>query len=180
MKQKCLKIPANKRVLGRISGFSLLEVLVAVTLLVLAMSILLQVFSRGVNNADVADRYAKAAMYAESKMATIGVEDALVEGETSGDFSDDYKWRLSVRPYVTTTEPKTLSTIELTAQANGALTNTQNVGLSAAAATQLGNVDIEALLPVRLYEVELTVVFRTDDSRERVVTLNTMKIGQKI
>jgi prepilin-type N-terminal cleavage/methylation domain-containing protein len=184
------KHPLKRRIQSRVpsirsaktasqKGFTLLEVLVAFTLLAVSMGVLMQIFSKGVTGADVADRYAKAAMLAESKLATVGVEEALQEGETTGSFNDDFAWRLSVRPYVTTTEPRTYSTVELQAQAAGTLTNNPNVGLSAGAATQLGNIDIESLLPVRLFEVELAVAFRTDDGRERVVTLNTMKIGAR-
>jgi type II secretory pathway pseudopilin PulG len=161
-------------------GFTLLEVLVAFTLLALVMATLMQVFTRGVTNADIADRYAKAAMLAESKLATVGVEEALVEGDTNGQFNDDYAWRLSVRPYVTTLEPKTLSSLETTALANNQLLSPGTAQGNSAAQTQLGNVDIEALLPVRLYEIELSVVFKSDDNRERVITVNTMRMGQRV
>lgn len=56
------------------AGFTLLEILVALTLLALAMGIIMQIFSRGVNGADLADRYAKAAMLAESRLASVGIE----------------------------------------------------------------------------------------------------------
>jgi type II secretory pathway pseudopilin PulG len=179
--QKCPKTPANRRV----CGFTLLEVLVAFTLLALAMGILMQVFSRGVNNADIADRYAKAAMLAESKLASVGLEEALTEGDFSGRFDEQFQWRLAVRVYSSSAEPATPSSLELAAIANAQATG---VGGSTAAstlaptpaATVLGNVDVDALLPVRLYEIELTVAFNTDDGRERMVTLNTMKIGPRV
>ncbi len=178
MKQKWLKTPAK----WRPSGFTLLEVLVAVTLLALAMAVFMQLFSRGVNNADVADHYAKAAMLAESKLATVGVESVLAEGESSGKFDDDYAWRLAVKIYATSSEPKILSNIEATALANAqtaqAASGIAGQGLQQTPVNSaLANADIDTLLPVRLYEVELSVVFKTDDNRERVVTLNTMKVA---
>ena len=42
------------------------------------MGVLMQIFSSGVNGATLADRYAKAAMYAESKLAGVGVETELI------------------------------------------------------------------------------------------------------
>ena len=132
-------------------GFSLLEILVAFTLLALAMGILMQIFSRGVNGAGLADKYAKATMMAESKLAAVGVESVLQAGETTGKFDDDFQWRLSIAPYV---EP-------------------------AAKDATVNPVDIEALMATRLYEVALTVSFQSDDSRERQVTLNTLMIGAK-
>ena len=63
------------------------------TLLALAMGIIMQIFSRGVNGADLADRYAKAAMLAESRLASIGVEEVLTEGDTTGQFDDGGEFR---------------------------------------------------------------------------------------
>lgn len=177
MRHKCSKIPAN-------SGFSLLEVLVAFTLLAIAMAVLMQIFSRGVNGADIADRYAKAAMMAESKLATVGLAEVLAEGETSGQFDEDYQWQLSVRLYSTMTEPPSPSTIEVAAIANAQAAGTPlpitpaNTNTSAQSA--LGNIDVDANMFVRLYEIELRVIFKSDDGRERVVTLNTMKIGPRV
>ena len=132
-------------------GFSLLEILVAFTLLALAMGILMQVFSRGVNGAGLADKYAKATMMAESKLATVGIENMVQEGDTNGRFNDDFQWRLLITPYVDPA-PK-----EATANP----------------------VDIESLMAVRLYAVSLTVSFTSDDQRERQVMLNTLLIGAK-
>lgn len=132
-------------------GFSILEILVAFTLLALAMGILMQLFSRGVNGAGLADRYAKATMMAESKLATVGVEAVLQDGETTGKFDDDFQWRLSVQPYVDPT-PK-------------------DPAVSA--------IDIESLMQARLFDVSVTVSFLSDDKRERQVRLNTLLIGAK-
>jgi len=180
LKQKCSKIPANTRV----SGFTLLEVLVAITLLALAMGIIMQVFSRGVNGADLADRYAKAAMLAESKLASVGVEAVLSEGEFTGQFDDSFTWSMSVRAYLSATEPATPSTLETAALTNAQATGVGGTSAStlapAAPTTTLGNVDVDSLLFVRLYEIELSVAFTTDDGRQRAVTLNTMKIGPRI
>ncbi len=180
-RQKCVKTPANRRV----CGFTLLEILVAVTLLALAMGIIMQVFSRGVNGADVANRYAKAAMLAESKLASVGIEEVLSEGDFSGQFDDNFAWILSVRGYVSANEPPTPSTLETAALANAqasgsAGTTSASTLAPAAPTTTLGNVDVDALLFVRLYEIELSVAFKTDDGRQRAVTLNTMKIGPRL
>ena len=166
------------------AGFTLLEILVAMTLLALAMGIIMQIFSRGVNGADLADRYAKAAMLAESRLASIGVEEVLTEGDTTGQFDDDFGWNMSVRAYVSASEPATPSTLETAALANAQATGAGGTSASTLAptapTTTLGNVDIDSLLFVRLYEVELSVTFKTDDGRQRAVTLNTMKIGPRI
>ena len=144
------KIPANRRSASRYAkGFSLLEILVAFTLLALAMGVLMQIFSRGVNGAALADRYAKATMYAESKLATVGIEDQLKEMAASGKFDDDFTWGLVVRPYQDPL-PKEQSAV-----------------------------DFEKLMPTQLYEIELKVNFTADDRRERVVKLSTLRLGPK-
>ncbi len=83
----------------RVRGFSLLEVLVAFVILALAMTVLMQIFSRGLIGADLAERYSKAALLAESKLAAIGVEEPLKEGTYSGKFDDDFSWQLVVKPF---------------------------------------------------------------------------------
>jgi general secretion pathway protein I len=186
--RKRLETPVNRRLCHFIScknaGFTLLEVLVAFTLLALAMGIIMQVFSRGVNGADLADRYAKAAMLAESKLATVGVAEALAEGDYNGQFDDNFAWTMTVRAYASATEPPTPSTLETAALANAQATGAGGTIASTLAptapTTTLGNVDIDSLLFVRLYEVELSVAFTTDDGRSRAVTLNTMKIGPRV
>ena len=142
--------PANRRSLGySMRGFSLLEILVAFTLLAMAMGVLMQIFSRGVNGATLADRYARATMFAESKLASVGVEDALKESVAAGKFDDDFSWALAVRPYQDPfpREPSV--------------------------------VDFEKLMPTQLYEIELKVRFTADDRRERVVNLSTLRLGPK-
>jgi general secretion pathway protein I len=80
-------------------GFSLLEILVAFVLLALAMAVLMQIFSSSLNGATVADRYAKATMLAESKLASAGVEEALKEGSTSGTYDNMFNWAVEIKPF---------------------------------------------------------------------------------
>ena len=80
-------------------GFSLLEILVAFVLLDLAMAVLMRIFSSSLNGATVADRFARATMLAESKLAAAGVEDALKEGSTTGTYDDLFSWVVEIKPY---------------------------------------------------------------------------------
>lgn len=132
----------------KVRGFSLLEVLVAFVILALAMTVLMQIFSRGLIGADLAERYSKAALLAESKLAAIGVEEPLKEGTYSGKFDEDFSWQLVVKPF---RDP---------AQKEDAATPAPNT-----------------FLPVQLFEVELAVRFTTDDKRERTVTLTTLQLA---
>lgn len=93
-------------------GFSLLEILVACTLLALAMGTLMQLFSRGINGASLADQYARATLLAESQLSLIGVEQPIKEGTTSGQYDDTIRWQLTITPYQDPT-PREAATIDL-------------------------------------------------------------------
>ena len=80
-------------------GFTLLEVLVAFTVLAISLGVLFQIFSTGMRASRSAEEYTRATLLAESKLAAIGITDALEEGETTGDFEDGFAWRVAIRPY---------------------------------------------------------------------------------
>lgn len=80
-------------------GFSLLEVLVAFSIMALLLTALLQVFAAGLRSAALGDQYTRATLLAESKFAALGVEIPLVEGEEQGASDGPYHWRLRLEPY---------------------------------------------------------------------------------
>jgi general secretion pathway protein I len=136
----------------RQKGFTLLEILVAFTILAMALGVLMQIFSRGVNGAILSDRYARASTLAESKLASTGIEEPLKEGVSNGKFDgksdEDFTWTLSVRPY----EDASLEPLP-------------------------GGV--APIMSVQLFEVELSVIFTTDDQRERRVVLTALQLAPK-
>jgi general secretion pathway protein I len=78
------------------NGFSLLEILVAFSILAIALPVLLKIFSAGVNTAFIAEQYTAAVQIAESRMAVVGVEDDLLVGESSGIEDEKFHWRTVV------------------------------------------------------------------------------------
>ena len=80
-------------------GFSLLEILIAFSILALSLGILLKIFSAGVNTAVVAEDYTAAVQIAESLMAKTGVETPLQAGQSSGLENDKYHWLVEVSPF---------------------------------------------------------------------------------
>ena len=86
--------------LNKQKGFSLLEILIAFSILALSLGILLKIFSAGVNTAVVAEDYTAAVQIAESLMAKAGVETPLQEGQDSGVENEKYNWQVDVSPYV--------------------------------------------------------------------------------
>jgi general secretion pathway protein I len=81
------------------AGFSLLEILIAFTILAFSLSILLNIFSTGANTAVVAEEYTAAVQIAESLMAKTGVETDLKTVESSGVENEKYHWQVSVTPF---------------------------------------------------------------------------------
>jgi len=77
-------------------GFSLLEILVAFTIMAVSLSIVLKIFSAGVNTAIVSEDYIVATQIAESLMAKTGIEEPLIASETSGTEDDKYQWMVKV------------------------------------------------------------------------------------
>ncbi|NOU13617.1 MAG: prepilin-type N-terminal cleavage/methylation domain-containing protein [Methylococcaceae bacterium] len=86
-------VPNNQR------GFSLLEILIAFSIMALSLGILLKIFSGGVNTAQVSENYTVAIQIAESLMSQAGVAAPLQAGETSGVEQDKYEWLLRVTPH---------------------------------------------------------------------------------
>ena len=82
--------------MNRNKGFSLLEILVAFSILAISLGILLKIFSSGINTAMVAEEYTVATQIAESLMAKTGIEEPLVVGENSGTEVEKYYWRVTV------------------------------------------------------------------------------------
>ena len=81
-------------------GFSLLEVLVAFTILAMLLAALFEVFSAGLNAARAGDRFTRAAVIAQSRLAAVGMVEPLQEGVSSGSTDDAYHWRVTVGEYL--------------------------------------------------------------------------------
>ncbi len=81
-------------------GFSLLEILIAFSILALSLGILLNIFSGGVHTAMIADDYTMAVQIAESLMAKTGSEIAIKDHQSSGVENEKYRWTLDIRPFI--------------------------------------------------------------------------------
>ena len=90
---------------ARQRGFSLLEILVAFTILALSLGVLMQIFSGSLRNADVTRDQAQAVALAQSLLASAGVEATLVPGERTGVLDDKFRWLLRVSPFVQEPRP---------------------------------------------------------------------------
>jgi len=80
----------------RARGFTLLEVIVAFTILSIALAALLQAFATGMKSLSAAQASATSVLHARSKLDEVGVSLALKEGESSGEFEDGYVWKVRI------------------------------------------------------------------------------------
>ena len=75
------------------SGFALIEILVAVSVLAISLVVILQLFSGGLKSRKLSEQYARGVFHAREKMAEILLDPDLSEGETEGQFEDEYRWQ---------------------------------------------------------------------------------------
>ncbi len=96
------------------AGFTLLEVVVAVAIAGLALIGLFHAGSIGLFSVDTAARAEEALQRAQSHLAAIGRDAALVQGDSSGDDGGGYRWRLRVEPVDARQTPAPDGTLETT------------------------------------------------------------------
>jgi general secretion pathway protein I len=80
-------------------GFSLLEILVAFSILALSLGVLLEIFSTALRGVALSEQYTKAALLAESTLGAVGADIPLETGTYSGDAEEGYSWLVSISPY---------------------------------------------------------------------------------
>jgi general secretion pathway protein I len=87
------------------SGFTLLEVVVAFVVLSLVLTVVFEVFSTWLSRTASLSERSQALAIAQSRLAGVGFEDAVKEGEAGGESEDRrFRWRLRVERYGERTE----------------------------------------------------------------------------
>lgn len=81
-------------------GFSLLELMVAFTLLALSIGVLMEAFGGGVNLISNAADQARVVSLARSQLNRVGREWPVEVGQHSGEW-DQYRWQVVLDPYET-------------------------------------------------------------------------------
>ena len=74
-------------------GFTLIETLVAISLLAISLVIILQLFSGGLKSSRLSDEYTRGIFHAREKMDEILLAGELTEGIINGEFGDGFKWK---------------------------------------------------------------------------------------
>lgn len=138
------------RARGRSAGFTLLEIVVAFTLMALIVAVLLRVFSGGLQGIGLAEEYSRATSIAESMLARVGADIELKQGTTNGAVDERFNWTVNIQPHV----------------------------LEEAGAADIPGATPSNILPVSLMEVVVDVVW-SENGRDRRVKLTTLRTGPR-
>ena len=80
-------------------GFTLLEVLIAVMILGLSITALLQQFQVALRAGSASGDVGRAVLHAKEKMETLKASDRLTDASESGSFDDGFEWTTESVPY---------------------------------------------------------------------------------
>ena len=90
-----------KPTLNTNSGFALIEILVAVSVLTISLVVIFQLFSGGLKSRQLSEKYARGVFHAREKMNEILLSPDLSEREIQGEFDDAYEWQAVITRVVT-------------------------------------------------------------------------------
>lgn len=130
-------------------GFTLLEILLAIAILGVALTVIMQQFSAGLRIAHTSKTYTTATVYAKQLLEEFQLQEEMEEGEEAGDFDDGYTWKVSILPFELALEEG--STEE--------------------------DAELFEYLPLEVYRLESVVSWMEGEKEKRVslVTLKTVK-----
>jgi len=80
-----------------VKGFTLLEVVVAMAILGMGLTVIIELFSGGLRLGRASEEYTKATNYARIKLEEIGSQQDLVEGTEEGELEEAFRWQVSVK-----------------------------------------------------------------------------------
>ncbi len=89
----------NLQSLKQSSGFTLIEVLAAFTILAMTFMVVLEILSNSSANTIKSSERTQISLMAQSKMDEVGIIIPVEEGSISGDFDDKRSWYISIEPY---------------------------------------------------------------------------------
>lgn len=80
----------------REGGFTLIEVMAAFMVFALLFGVVLQILSTSVGNTRLSGGYTQAALWAQSKLDAVGLEQMIEPGVTQGGFNEEFAWTMEV------------------------------------------------------------------------------------
>ncbi|MFK7955837.1 MAG: prepilin-type N-terminal cleavage/methylation domain-containing protein [Lysobacterales bacterium] len=80
-------------------GFTLLEVLAAFVVFALLFTTTLKIMSSSMRNVVRSSEYSQAALWAQTRMDSVGIDPAIEEGTWEGEFDERFRWTLDIQAY---------------------------------------------------------------------------------
>jgi len=82
---------------GYATGFTLIEVVVAMAILSIGITVMIELFAGSLRLVRTSGEYTKAVNYARVKMEEITVKPTINEGIEEGEFDGTYRWQVDVK-----------------------------------------------------------------------------------
>ena len=79
------------------TGFTLIEVVVAMAILAIGLTVIIELFSGGLRLGRTSEEYTRAMGYARMKMEEIISKRNIQEGTDEGDFDKTFRWQVDVK-----------------------------------------------------------------------------------
>lgn len=81
-------------------GFTLVEVMAAFAIFAVIFAAVMQILSTALSNTRRSEHFTEAALWAQSKLDTVGIEGPLEPGVESGEFNDTFEWEMDVSEHI--------------------------------------------------------------------------------
>lgn len=149
--------PPTFRVHAR--GFSLIEMVAAFLVFAIGVGVLMQVLATSMRSTRQSSEYTMAALWAQSKLDTVGVGKRIEAGRSNGRFDNAYRWELDIQQVdAASVEPPP----QAVAIAGNAAQNPNGKQGQRTSASNAGNAGGLQVAPFDLYQVDLTVAWGGD------------------
>ena len=79
------------------TGFTLIEVVVALAILGIGLTVIFELFSGGLRLGSISQEYSVAVNYGHMKMEEIAYQSKVEEGEEEGRFDENFRWNVAIR-----------------------------------------------------------------------------------
>lgn len=79
-------------------GFTLIEILVAISILSISLVVIFQLFSGGLKSSRLSDQYTRGIFHAKEKMEEILLSTEFAEEVSEGEFEDSFRWKSKIVP----------------------------------------------------------------------------------
>ncbi len=78
-------------------GFTLIEVVIALAILGVGLTVIIELFSGGLRLGRASVEYTKAVNFARMKMEEIAIKPNIQEGTDEGEFDPTYRWQVEIK-----------------------------------------------------------------------------------